>query len=48
MSLHSRLGLDVDYASGSSLYVRQLQAGAVEEWNRKTPDRLGLEKAFKG
>ena len=36
MAFHSQLGLDVDCASGKSLYVRHLQAGAVEEWNRKT------------
>ncbi|CAE7177018.1 nipblb [Symbiodinium necroappetens] len=42
MAFHSQLGLDVDCASGKSLYVRHLQAGAVEEWNRKHPAHLSV------
>ncbi|CAE7692805.1 nipblb [Symbiodinium pilosum] len=42
MAFHSQLGLDVDTASGKSLYVRHLQAGAIEEWNRKHPAHLSV------
>ena len=47
MSFHTQLGLDVDWANGRSLYVRHLQAGAVEEWNRQpgAPDVLSPEKS---
>ena len=38
MSFHTQLGLDVDWANDKSLYVRHLQAGAVEEWNRQCLD----------
>lgn len=43
MSFHTRLGLDVDWANSKSLYVRHLQAGAVEEWNRQS-----LGETFRG
>ncbi|CAK9008003.1 unnamed protein product [Durusdinium trenchii] len=42
MSFHTRLGLDVDWANSKSLYVRHLQAGAVEEWNRQHPAHLSV------
>eukprot|EP00929_Paragymnodinium_shiwhaense_P016491 TRINITY_DN124891_c0_g1_i1.p1 TRINITY_DN124891_c0_g1~~TRINITY_DN124891_c0_g1_i1.p1 ORF type:complete len:270 (-),score=85.66 TRINITY_DN124891_c0_g1_i1:64-873(-) len=29
------LGLDVDWADGKVLYVRAVQAGAIEDWNRR-------------
>eukprot|EP00434_Breviolum_minutum_P007704 symbB.v1.2.006796.t1/scaffold396.1/size242164/23 len=42
MSFHTQLGLDVDWANDKSLYVRHLQAGAVEEWNRQHPAHLSV------
>merc|ERR1712054_223680 len=43
MRRHSVLGLDVDWTNGKLLYIKALQPGAIEEWNRvNPPDRAVL------
>lgn len=37
MRRHTVLGLDVDWTSGKLLYIKALQPGAIEEWNRVNP-----------
>ncbi|CAE8619676.1 unnamed protein product [Polarella glacialis] len=43
LSSHStKLGLDVDWADGKCLYIREIQPGAVEDWNRQHPPHLAV------
>lgn len=37
MRRHTVLGLDVDWTNSKLLYIKALQAGAIEEWNRANP-----------
>lgn len=37
MRRHTILGLDVDWSNSKLLYIKGLQPGAVEEWNRANP-----------
>lgn len=37
MRRHTVLGLDVDWTNGKLLYIKGLQPGAIEEWNRVSP-----------
>lgn len=37
MRRHTVLGLDVDWTNGKLLYIKALQPGAIEEWNRANP-----------
>eukprot|EP00933_Yihiella_yeosuensis_P084717 TRINITY_DN9933_c1_g2_i4.p1 TRINITY_DN9933_c1_g2~~TRINITY_DN9933_c1_g2_i4.p1 ORF type:complete len:382 (-),score=86.41 TRINITY_DN9933_c1_g2_i4:133-1278(-) len=36
------LGLDVDWADGKCLYIRQVLSGAVEDWNRHRASHLSV------
>lgn len=43
MRRHTVLGLDVDWTNGKLLYIKALQPGAIEEWNRANPPDRGVQ-----